>query len=263
MALIGIEEGIAMWPSANTAARMYNLANVGLIFSLIFGVISTVLVVWMGNVKEGYSQAELTDTKGRLGKAEIEAGSAIERAAKADLKRIELQNRIVSIFGPRHLTSEQSERIASRLAGLKGAKIDVYVLALGNPYSRTESEDSKKFGVAIVGALRSAHMDAEGWLLESCNGGSVSNLVISVTGSGSDDQKIASRVLKAFPPEIGVYPVISPDSPSTVCTKFSDLDEARPNRRKHDAAISIAIGRKINPLLTREMLEPDDEQNKP
>jgi len=206
-------------------------------------------------------QKELTVAQGDLDSAK--EGQLQIQLAAANLKRVELENKMVDTFGPRQLTASQSASIETKLAGLKGAKIDVYVLALGNPYSRTESDDSKKFGVALVRTLRSAHMDAEGWLLESCNGGSVSNLVVSVTGNSSDDRKIASQVLNAFPPEVGLYPEVQNESPSTVCTRFSDLDETRPNKRNHDATISIAVGRKISPLLTREMLEPDDEQNKP
>jgi hypothetical protein len=202
---------------------------------------------------------------GELKQFQLELAEANDRASHADLKRVELQNRIADIFGPRQLTTEQSARIATSLAGLRGVKIDVYVLAVGNPYSAEDSKDSESIGRTVVRTLGGppAFMDVEGWLLEDCNGAGASNLVVSVRLPGDDaDRKTATRVLKALQPEIGTDPEIS-DQPPPFCTKFSDLEKSRPNKRKHDAAISVIIGRKINPLLTREMLEPVDEQRKP
>jgi hypothetical protein len=195
---------------------------------------------------------------------QLDLAAANDRASHADLKRVELQNRIVDIFGPRQLNPEQSARIAGRLAGLKGVKIDVYVLAVGNPYSADDSKDSERIARNVVRTLREApaFIDAEGWLLEDCHGSGASNVIVSVRPPSSDaDREIATRVIKALQPEIGTDAEISDQSP--YCTKFSDLDGARPNKRKHDAAISVTIGRKINPLLTREMLEPVDQHEKP
>ena len=192
------------------------------------------------------------------------AASAIDRASQADLKRAELESKMVDIFGPRQLTPAQSARIAGKLAGLKGTKIDVYVLAVGEPYTVDDSKDSENIGRTVIRTLRGApaFMDAEGWLLEDCHGAGASNVVVSVRLPGSDtDREIATRLIKSLQSEIGTYPEISDQSPS--CTQFSDLEKSVPNKRKHDAAISITIGRKINPLLTRDMLEPDDGPNNP
>jgi len=251
-----------MWPSEDTAAHLYNWANIGLIVSLVFGVASTVLVVWMGNVKEAYSQAELRDTKDRLGKAEIKAGEATDRAAQADLKRLKLENRIVDIFGPRQLTAQQSIDIGKRLGGLKGTKVDIYVFKLGSPYNSTEFSDDSNLGINLTHALRAAGLDAEVWLLESCQDSGASNLVVGVVGDDPSDLKMAKRVVDALPTEIGVWPEVSRNLFPLTCG-FSSLNPSMPNKRAHDAKISIAIGRKITPLLTREMLEPVDERTKP
>ena len=105
-------------------------------------------------------------------------------------------------------------------------------------------------------------MDAEGWLLEDCHGAGAYNVVVSLRPPGSNlDRNIAMRVLESLQPEIGTYPEISDQSP--FCAKFSDLDQSRPNEGKHDAAISITIGRKIDPLLTREILQPLAGPKKP
>jgi hypothetical protein len=214
-----------------------------------------------GKVINERQASELKQFQLDLEKTREGAASASERAAQADLKRVELENRIVHIFGPRQLTTEQSARITQRLKGLKDVKIDVFTFALGNPYTPTETQDSLNIARTLVNTLRSAHIDAEGWILESCSGVSASNLVVSVTGKSSDDRKIASRLIDAFRPELGTYPEIGDSHP--YCTKFSDLDKSRLNKRMHDASISITIGRKINPLLALEMLEPNDEQKEP
>lgn len=237
-------------PSEDTTARLYNWGNIGLIFSLVLGVVSTGLVVWMGNIKEAYSQAELKNTE--------------ERTAKADLKRVELQNRIADIFGPRQLTTAQSARIGEKLVGLKGVKIDVYVLAVGNPYSADDSKDSENIAHAIVRTLRSApaFMDAEGFLLEDCHGAGAENVVVSVPLPTSDtDKEIAGQLVDALHPEIGTDLEISEMIP--YCSKFSALDPAMPGKREHGTKVSITIGRKIQPILTREMLELRGEQNEP
>jgi hypothetical protein len=66
------QRGVRMWPSENWASRLYDVANSGLIVGLIIGVISTVIVVWMGNVKEAYLRKDLASTNERAAKAELE-----------------------------------------------------------------------------------------------------------------------------------------------------------------------------------------------
>lgn len=85
-----------MWPSAPVAGRVYDLANVVLVISLVLGAASTVLVVWMGNVKEAYLRRDLAAT----GKAVAEADA---RAAAANLE-------LARIKTPRQLTRISHDR---------------------------------------------------------------------------------------------------------------------------------------------------------
>jgi hypothetical protein len=193
---------------------------------------------------------------------EVESTQDESRIAQLQNDNLRLQNRIVDIFGPRNLTPEQSARIAEKLAGLKGAKIDVFVPALASPYDPTEVADSLKTGISVVRTLRAAHMDVGGWLVQSCQPLGASNLVFGVASDEpiakqSLDRQTALQALKAFAPEVGTYPEVEQSYFRVLaCTTFSDLDGIGPNTRMHDAAINITIGIKINPLLTREMLEP-------
>jgi len=131
----GNQGGIRMWPSEEWASKLADWANFGLIASLIAGVISTVLLVWMGNVKEGYLKAQLGTTSERAAHAEeraanVEAGNIQlrtdlskqqERAAKAEKELLELKERIKA----RHLTPEQQKTLAAKLRAFAGQKINV------------------------------------------------------------------------------------------------------------------------------------------
>lgn len=65
-----------MWPLQNVAVLLFNWANIGLIISAVVLVVSTILVVWMGNVKEEYLHRDLQQSRERT--AAIEKQSAIE-----------------------------------------------------------------------------------------------------------------------------------------------------------------------------------------
>lgn len=152
--------------SESFANWLNGLANWGLVASLVVGVISTMLIVWTGNAKEEFLKEKLADAK--------------KLAAQADLSRVKLQNRMVDIFGPRQLTAQQSTDIGKRLAGLKGTKVDIYVFKLGSPYNSTEFSDDSNLGINLTHVLRAAGLDAEVWLLESCQDSGASNLVVGV-----------------------------------------------------------------------------------
>jgi len=73
-----------MWPSPETAARLYNLANLGLIIGLVVAVVSTILVVWMGNVKEGHLARALADSRERTASLEKQSSESMTAIAKAN-----------------------------------------------------------------------------------------------------------------------------------------------------------------------------------
>jgi hypothetical protein len=84
----GNQGGIQMWPSEELASRLYNLANVGLIVGLVLGVASTVLLVWMGNVKESYLRKSLVkiESANLHLKAELEHAIAESRSRQTELE---------------------------------------------------------------------------------------------------------------------------------------------------------------------------------
>ena len=119
-----------MWPSESGASRIYDCANVGLIFGLAIGVVSTALVVWMGKVKESYSEAE--------------------------------NRRLNVLIQPRFLTLQQQRHIGAALLPFKGQKVMVWVASLNDP-------ESYHFAEQIFAACRAARLDCQ-FLASSPNG---------------------------------------------------------------------------------------------
>jgi hypothetical protein len=149
-----------MWPSAETAALLYNLANIGLILGLVVGVVSTILVVWMGNVKEAYLNRSLTESRERtaslekqtaesqiaiakanadaaqslatatqaesnLADANERAAKAHERAAEAERKAAEAQLALEKFKAPRVLSSVDQKVIISKISKFAGQEYTV------------------------------------------------------------------------------------------------------------------------------------------
>ena len=102
-------------------------------------------------------------------------------------------------------------------------------------------------------------MDA--WILGSgiTGGGELSNIVVSVPKPDEKDLKIARQLL-ALSPEVETFPEIQDFAIPALSQKFSAVDDSLPDKRAHDAAISINVGRKITSILTREILEPTEQK---
>ena len=94
------------------ANQLYNLANLLLIVSLVLGVISTCIVVWMGSIKEEYASKEIAAMQERTANAEhrtVEAQIELEKLKKAT--------------EPRTLTQEQQNHIQRGISKLKPLKV--------------------------------------------------------------------------------------------------------------------------------------------
>jgi len=83
----GNQGGIRMWPSEEWASKLADWANFGLIASLIAGVISTVLLVWMGNVKETYLKMHLIASNERAAEAELKLETLRRQVAARHVQR--------------------------------------------------------------------------------------------------------------------------------------------------------------------------------
>jgi hypothetical protein len=99
-----------MWPSEEVASRLYDWANFGLIVGLVVGIVSTVLLVWMGNAKESYLRTHIAGA----GKAAAQANERSKVLEGDNLNlRLELDKSIQHQY-PRQLTAEFAEELAGR-----------------------------------------------------------------------------------------------------------------------------------------------------
>jgi len=96
-----------MWPSEELANHLYDWANIGLIISLVVGIVSTIGIVWTGNVKERYLRTQLADTQ-------KETAQALREAEKL---RSESQ--------PRRLTGAQRDKLRDLLKAYQLVPIGV------------------------------------------------------------------------------------------------------------------------------------------
>jgi hypothetical protein len=138
---------------------------------------------------------------------------------------------------------------------MAGIKIDVFVILLGNPWNKTETEESESFARAIIVALKAARMDVAGWVLESCvPGTSAANVSVSVVGTVPGELEIATEILEALKQEVETYPEIQTFVVHPFCAKVTPLDKSDPTKRRHGANISITVGRRIASILTPQMV---------
>jgi len=136
-----------MWPSEAWATLIYDVANIALIAGLVIGAIATVLIVWMGNVKETYLKKDLAETTERAAKANERAANLENEAAQAKLELERLK---------KHLAPRKLDRKAF-LKELEGkSKAPVQILFL------KDDPDSLNFAQDIEQALGAA-----GWSVVS------------------------------------------------------------------------------------------------
>lgn len=98
-----------MWPSLSVANSVADWANIFFIGSLMVGVVSTILIVWMANVKEGYWERARQESDERIAKLVTDGNVARKETAQA---KLELQQ----IRFPRRLDSDKLK------AGIEGMR---------------------------------------------------------------------------------------------------------------------------------------------
>jgi hypothetical protein len=187
--------------------------------------------------------------------------------ALMDARRAELQSRMLDIFGPRTMSSAQSEETIKKLRGLTGIQVDVFVVDFASAPTSKEFQDSVSMGRSIQNALHAANLDSEAWIVDSC-GAETSATGLSVAthfGAATMDEYFAGKILAAFPTSLGFVNKLQNWEPKSYQCKFSNLPPvAKPNKREPGTAkIMVIIGTRTQPILTREMLEPNDDEKKP
>lgn len=119
-------DGKRMWPSPIVAGRVYDVANIALVVSASIAAVATFLVIWMGNVKEKYSRAELAELALQTAQANERAAKANEAAERERVERLKLEARLAD----RVVSSETMadlQRVAASFA--KGTRLDICTFA--------------------------------------------------------------------------------------------------------------------------------------
>jgi len=194
-----------MWPSLKAAMWLYDFANIVLIIGLVISVVSTVLVVWMGNVKEEYLNRALADSrertatlekhsaelKGAVSEADARAAEANVKAEKERLERIRLEEDLAW----RRLTNKGRQIIASSLAKFSGQIVSLWYGA-GDKEAETfawelaSSLDSAKW--IVFSPASSITMASSGKLFGSV---SPQETGITVNSTGDHSSSEASQAL--------------------------------------------------------------------
>ena len=142
------------WPSLETASWWFDRASFALIASLVIGVVATVLIVWMGTVKEHHwdllreqAAKKIADLGLETAKAKTETALAQERIAElnketarlsadaeasramiadANARALEAKAELAKFKAPRSLTDGQQSSIRGKILTFAGTKFDLF-----------------------------------------------------------------------------------------------------------------------------------------
>ena len=154
-----------MWPSYETASSIYDKANIALLVGLVIGIIATLLIVWMGNVKEEYlnldvGTANVVAEKARAdaANANVQAADANERTANIEKHNLELQTtlerersarlKLEAQIAPRSLATAQREALDKALRSAP-KPLTVELTLLGD-------QEARMYGEQILSILQGA-----------------------------------------------------------------------------------------------------------
>ncbi|MBI3497825.1 MAG: hypothetical protein HY058_11030 [Proteobacteria bacterium] len=245
----GSHGDIKMWPSEAWAIWIYDVANIALIISLATVAVVTVLVVWMGNVKEDFLKRDLASAqldashavlqtailnkeaelaRAAIAQAELHAAEANEKAESERLARLKLEIKLA----PRSLGPARTDQLASQLTALAGIGIDLVVYEGLSP-------DAAPLSHEIANALKAAGATVR--ILTPFGAGAVFGgiLVRCETDASPNIQAAVSTLVTAFhtvgldavpwePYPIGEQPSNSYNGPGGENSKLRVLIGAKP-----------------------------------
>jgi hypothetical protein len=180
MALTKNERGKRMWPSFPMANHIADWANIFFIGSLAVGLISTGLIIWMANVKEGHWErarqaseeriallaAQGDEAKAALGTAQADITKANAKIASANEAAAHANERAATLEKEAEEARAQQEILKQRLAWRriepsKYAQLvaDLKPLATVIGVSTFSDPESSSYADDIAGALSDAGFD--------------------------------------------------------------------------------------------------------
>ncbi|MGY3611091.1 MULTISPECIES: hypothetical protein [unclassified Bradyrhizobium] len=161
-----------MWPSLEVANRIADISNGVLVTSLVVGVISTALSIWMTNVKEGHWEAARHSLEQRLTprKMTLEQMKSISKTM-AVFASAATQNKTQRAFISAYPSSTEAASLAEQVrAALSDAGwqidevpdgfIKSQVPRIGVIIFTTDSSRGKSIGLDLASALNASGIEA-------------------------------------------------------------------------------------------------------
>jgi type II secretory pathway pseudopilin PulG len=110
--------------SLKTASTIYSAANYGIIAGVLITAIATIFQIWMGRVKEQYSQQALSQANAKIIEARNEGSKARAAAESAS-------NELHSLKAPRDLNKSEADSFIAAMASLSPQKYTAVISSSG------------------------------------------------------------------------------------------------------------------------------------
>lgn len=145
-----------MWPSESLASHLYNLANWGLIAGLIIGACSTIMIAWMGNIKEAYLKRDLAASHERVAHLESDTASLLKQLIEQ---------------GPRShlLYGTNRDELIEELKPFAGQKVEVRICR-GSFNQYFADKDAIGVAMLLQDIFEKANWSGSPLVVENCGG---------------------------------------------------------------------------------------------
>jgi hypothetical protein len=207
-----------MWPSLETSSKLYNYANFALIAALMLGASSTVIVVWMGNVKESYLKLELSQ-------ASTTAETAKENVAEANQKTAELKVEVAQLEKENlNLQKIVQPRNLGPLNIITGSILNKFSGKVIRVSSYSGDLESAVLATQIITRLSGLGFQVQDNRMQHS---AIGSIVFGIMINGSN-QQLVQTLIDTFKSEglTNVVQASPPDSPIKMGPSFSMSDAA-------------------------------------
>jgi hypothetical protein len=225
MADTGNHAGNGTWPTLEVASKIFDLSSFVLIGALIVGAVATILIVWMGIVKEHHWEVDRRASSERIAQlnnetawlhekgalttdAVVAAAQATKANALAAQFLLALSQQLSQLMTPGmnmpgFLSLEQFNRIASKVKPFAGKQFDNDVDIASNDLER----------VGLAGGI-GAVLEKAGWVkiasAQRSSIASVRGVIIEVDASKDSELLKAAETLSAALNAEGIAARVSP-----------------------------------------------------
>jgi hypothetical protein len=120
MAPTGNQKGKRMWPSLPAANHVADVANWFFIGSLVVGVVSSILIVWMAGVKEGYWEKDRAESAERIASLRVQGDQLRKDTAEANASALKSALALEEFKAPRILSPKKQAELTDKMKSYAG-----------------------------------------------------------------------------------------------------------------------------------------------